>query len=121
MDRLIILDRDNWCEFLAAPYAVLMLGKSNCDACAEWTEQLQGFLETDQQWQHVAFGKLELDRPGLGSFKKANTWLSEVDDLPFTILYSAGDRKKDFVGSGIERLVNRMNRVFVPLTENGTT
>ena len=73
------------------------------------------------QWQHVAFGKLELDRPGLGSFKKANTWLSEVDDLPFTILYMAGDRKKNFVGSGIERLVNRMNRVFAPLTENGTT
>ena len=121
MDRLIILDRDNWREFLAAPSAVLMLGKSNCDACAEWTEQLRGFLETDQQWQHVAFGKLELVRPGLGSFKKANTWLSEVDDLPFTILYLGGDRKKDFVGSGIERLVNRMNRVFAPLTENGTT
>ena len=98
-----------------------MLGESNCDACAEWTEQLHGFLESDQQWQHVAFGKLELDRPGLGSFKKENTWLSEVDDPPFTILYSAGERKKDFVWSGIERLVNRMNRVFSPLTENDTT
>ena len=64
------------------------------------------------RWSSVRFGKIELDRGGLGAFKKENPWLAEIKDLPFTLVYVDGEKKKEFLGSGIERLVNRMRRVI---------
>ncbi|MBP88474.1 MAG: hypothetical protein CMJ64_17460 [Planctomycetaceae bacterium] len=58
MSRLKVIDRENWREFLAAPAAVLMLGKSDCEACGKWTEELTAFLDSDEAWTHVRFGKL---------------------------------------------------------------
>lgn len=112
MSRLELLDRDSWRDFLAAPTAVLMLGKTDCPACRAWTDELNAFLGDDERWTEVRFGKLELDRPGLGAFKKENPWLSGLDDLPYTIVYVAGEKKKEFLGGGIDRLVNRMQRVI---------
>jgi hypothetical protein len=112
MSRLEILDRDSWRDFLAAPTAVLMLGKTDCPACLAWTEELHVFLADDERWTATRFGKLELDRPGLGAFKKENPWLSALDDLPYTIVYVSGEKKKEFLGSGIDRLVNRLQRVL---------
>ena len=110
--RLEILDRETWREFLDSPAAVLMLGKSDCDSCAAWTQELETFLADDTEWSNVRFGKIELDRGGLGAFKKETPWLAEVKDLPFTLVYLNGEKKKEFLGSGIERLVNRMRRVI---------
>ena len=106
------LERETWREFLGAPAAVLMLGKTDCEACAAWTQELEGFLADDTEWTHVRFGKIELDRGGLGEFKKENSWLMDINDLPYTIIYVDGERKKEFLGSGIARLVNRMRRVI---------
>jgi hypothetical protein len=109
--RLELLDRETWQDFLSATTAVLILGKSDCKACAAWTLEVESFLREDTQWTNVRFGKIDLDRGGLGGFKKANTWLAEVTDLPFTIIYVDGERKKEFLGSGIQRLINRIQRV----------
>ena len=111
MSRLESLDRDNWREFLASPSAVLMLGKSDCEACQAWAGELSTFLEQDDQWTHVRFGKLELDRGGLAAFKKENTWIAGLTDLPYNVIYVDGEKKKEFLGSGVERLVNRLNRI----------
>ena len=110
--RLELLDRETWREFLDSAAAVLMLGKSDCDACATWTQEIEAFLADDTEWGKVRFGKLELDRGGLAAFKKENSWLAEINDLPYTLVYVNGERKKEFLGSGIERLVNRMRRVI---------
>lgn len=110
--RLEILDRDSWRDFLAAPTAVLTLGKTDCPACLAWSEELTDFLAGDERWTGVRFGKLELDRPGFGGFKKENPWLSDLDHLPYTIIYVAGEKKKEFLGSGVDRLVNRLQRVL---------
>jgi len=111
-NRLELLDRDTWEDFLSADAAVLILGKSDCAACAAWTSELQGFLADDQDWTNVRFGKIDLDVGGLAGFKKENAWLAEIKDLPFTLIYVDGERKKDFLGSGVSRLVNRMQRVI---------
>jgi hypothetical protein len=111
MSRLEALDGKSWEPFLAAPAAVLMLGKSDCAACAEWTAEIERFLETDTRWQHVRFGKLLLDKPGLVSFKRANPWIAELDVLPVNVLYVNGEEKKRFAGGGVERLVTRLERV----------
>jgi len=108
MSRLETLDRASWRDFLAAPVAVLMLGKTDCAACAAWTAELNDFLATDQEFGDVRFGKILLDQGGLADFKRENTWIAELDVLPFNVVYAGGERKKDFAGSGIERLVNRL-------------
>ena len=57
--RLEIIDGQNWESFVAAPVAVLMLGKSDCEACAAWTAELSDWLEGDEAFRDVRFGKLE--------------------------------------------------------------
>ena len=109
-DRLEKLDGKSWEAFVASPVAVLMLGKSDCAACSAWTAELESFLEADERWRHVRFGKLLLDTPGLVSFKRANPWIAELHDLPTNVLYVNGTEAKRFAGSGIDRLVTRLER-----------
>ena len=108
MSRLESVDNKNWREFVAAPRSVLMLGKSDCEACASWTEELTKFLDSDEEWKDVRFGKILLDKPGLIDFKRANPWIAELDVLPFNQIYVNGERSKSFAGGGIERLLNRL-------------
>ena len=108
MSRLESVDNQNWRAFVAAPRSVLMLGKSDCEACAAWTQELENFLETDEEWKDVRFGKILLDKPGLIDFKRANPWIAELDVLPFNQIYKGGERGKSFAGGGVERLVNRL-------------
>ena len=111
MSRLEVIGSDNWEEFVKAPMAVLMLGKTDCAACNEWTEELKTFLESDENFKDVRFGKMLLDQRGLAAFKKISPWLAEVDVLPFNVIYKEGEKKKEFAGKGTERLVNRLNNL----------
>ena len=111
MSGLKILDRDTWEATINAPVAMVMLGKTDCVACNEWTTELQAFLESDAEFTSVAFGKILLDKGGLGKFKKASPWLSEVHDLPTNVLYVNGEPVKRWVGNGVDRMSNRLRRV----------
>ncbi len=114
MSRLEALDARSWEAFLAAPVAVLMLGKSDCEACAAWSAELEELLDDGAEFPEVRFGKILLDRPGLASFKRANPGVAEVDVLPFNVIYVKGERVKTFAGSGAERLRKRLRRVLEP-------
>jgi len=105
------VDGSNWEAFLQAPVSVLMLGKSDCGACAAWTDELKGFLESDREFPHVRFGKMVLDHGGLIGFKRAHPWIAELDVLPFTQMFVAGERSKSFAGGGIERLLGRLRQI----------
>jgi len=111
MSRLESIDGSNWQGFTAAPRAVLMLSKTDCENCAAWTKELTDFLESDREYADVRFGKMVLNQPGLIEFKKANPWLADVDVLPFNVIYVDGERVKSFAGGGLERLTNRLARV----------
>ena len=114
MSVLEIIDAASWKEFIAAPAAVLVLGKSDCENCARWTAELSGFAESNQEFRQVRFGKMMLDQPGLIDFKRSNRWVADLDVLPFTVIYVDGQRTRSFAGSGVERLVNRLRRVLAP-------
>ena len=111
MGRLETVDGGNWRDFVASPLAVLVIGKSDCPACAAWSEELEGFLAADSEWMNVRFGKMLLDKGGLIEFKRANPWLADVEELPFNVLYTRGERAKEFPGGGIDRLVGRLRSV----------
>ena len=102
------VDGGNWRDFIAAPVAVLMLGKKDCEACKAFTTELETFLAQDTDWEHVRVGKMILDEGGLFEFKRASLWLADVDELPFVQIYVGGKRWKNFAGGGIDRLVSRL-------------
>jgi hypothetical protein len=108
MARLETVDAGNWREFVQAPRSVLVLGKSDCPACASWGDELERFLAADNDWRHVRFGKMLLDRGGLVEFKRANPWLADIEELPFTVIWQSGVQAKSFPGGGIDRLVSRL-------------
>ncbi len=108
MARIETIDGTNWREFVAAPRAVLILAKTTCQHCADWSTELGAFLEGDTRFADVRFGKMYLDRPGLIDFKRGNPWLAEVDDLPFNLLYEHGERRKSWPGGGVPRLIDRL-------------
>jgi hypothetical protein len=111
MTRLEAIDGTTWEAFLAAPWSVLMLGKSDCEHCAEYTEELHTFLAADRAYADIRFGKILLDRGGLVTFKRANPWLADIDVLPYTLIYRAGEKVAEFAGGGIGRLESRLERV----------
>jgi len=111
MQRLEAIDGTNWESFVGAPWAVLMLGKTDCDKCAAYTEELGGFLAVDAAYRGVRFGKMLLDKGGLASFKRANAWLAEIDVLPYTLIYRNGQKVAEFAGGGVGRLTARLERV----------
>jgi hypothetical protein len=113
-ERLEAVDGENWEEFVSAPFAVLMLGKTDCNACKDWTEELTGLLADASRWSGVRFGKMLIDTRGLIGFKKANPWLAEVTDLPFNVLFVDGERRKSWAGCGADRLAKRLERVLSP-------
>jgi hypothetical protein len=114
MSRLELLDGRTVQDFVVAPAAVLMLGKSDCEACARWTEELEAFLEQSQDWPDVRFGKLLLDQGGLIAFKRANPWLAELDALPMNVIYQGGERRSTYPGAGASRLENRLRQILRP-------
>ena len=106
--RLESIDGGNWREFVAAPVAVLAIGKSDCAACQTWSAELEDMLADPAAWPGVRFGKMVLDRGGLIDFKRASPWLADVDTLPFTQIYVGGERWKAFPGGGRDRLESRL-------------
>ena len=112
--RLETLAGDAWRGLVAAPVAVLTIGKRDCEACARWSEELERFLATDREWTETRFGKIVLDAGGLADFKRANPWLAAVDDLPFTRIYVGGEAVRSFAGGGLERLLGRLRTVAAP-------
>jgi len=111
MSTLEQIDGRNWEEFLQAPVAVLMIGKSDCPACGAWTDELVTFLEVDREFPQVRFGKIVLDKGGLIGFKRAHPWIAELDVLPFNQIFVAGERSKSFAGGGIDRLLGRLRQL----------
>ncbi len=106
------IGRDNWEALAAEPVAFLMLGKGDCEKCATWTDALNVYLGGDEaaEFAGVRFGKMLIETPGLGAFKKANPWLAKVEGLPYNLIYVNGEIKKEWSGDGLERLQNRLRR-----------
>ena len=112
MAEIESIDKSNWKEFVESDAAVLMLARTDCDNCDAWTEELGAFLEEDETFSEVRFGKMFIDKPGLAEFKKANPWLKDVRNLPYNIIWIDGEAAKKFAGSGVNRLTNRLERLL---------
>ncbi len=109
--ELEMLDGESWREFVNSEAAFVMLGKSDCEPCKAWTAELSAFLGGAAGGAHpgVRFGKLLLDSRGLTEFKRENqTWLKDLEALPFNLIYVGGELRKSWPGGGLDRLENRL-------------
>ncbi len=110
--RLENIGNDNWEAFFAAPFSVLMLATTTCPICKKWTKELTEWLDTDEQWSHVRFGRLNLNGDNVAEFKKANrSWLSDVPGVPYSLFFIEGEQRANLPGRGVKRLVRRLERV----------
>ena len=112
MTEIESLDHTTWEEFLQLPVAVLILGKNGCQACTDWTVQLNNWFASDTAPANVRFGKILLDAPGMSRFKLAQPWVSFVDILPFNAIFSQGERITEWSGGTLTGLQNRLKRLL---------
>jgi hypothetical protein len=59
------------------------------------------------QLDDLVVGKIVLTQPGCRGFKRANPWLTQLDFLPYTILYASGEKVDEFAGSKGTYLLER--------------
>lgn len=94
-------------ELLAAPRAVLVIGKSDCGHCIAYEKEILE-LQAEGALDDVAIGKLLLDAPGSPRFKKENPWLGSLKALPHTLVFVAGEHVENFAASKGAYLVERL-------------
>ena len=106
MSEISIITNNNWTDFLQSEISVLILERDSCTNCKEWSKE----IHSSNFPKMIKFGKLNLDKPGLGRIKIAHPWIAEVDFLPYNAIFVNGEMKKHWAGGGINRLQNRLDQ-----------
>lgn len=109
---------ENVAEILEADRAALVLAKSGCGHCAAYERELVG-RRRPRDLEDLVVGKLVLDAPGSGRFKRDNPWLQGVETLPYTVLYRQGRPVDGFAASRASYAWERARSVFGPRPNRG--
>jgi alkyl hydroperoxide reductase subunit AhpC len=96
---------------LGAEQGVLILARSDCAHCAAYQAEIQTLVERGGLAGHT-IGKLVVNERGATGYKRANRWLAEVNDLPYTVLYRHGQIVEGFPGSRAAYLEERVRVAF---------
>jgi hypothetical protein len=91
---------------VGARHGALVLAKDHCENCAAYEAEIRG-LQERRLLGDLVVGKIVLTQPGCRRFKRANPWLSEVDFLPYTVLYASGEKVDEFAASRGTYLLDR--------------
>lgn len=96
-----------------AEQGVLILTRTDCANCAGYQREIVK-LGDEGKLDGMVLGKIELDLPGAGRFKRDNPWLREIEYLPYTLLYDHGTITDRFAASKGSYLVERIRAAFEP-------
>jgi hypothetical protein len=107
---VLYIDDDTVEHVVGARHGALVLAKDGCDNCAVYEEEIRRLHEQGLLGDLVV-GKIVLTRPGCRRFKRANPWLSEIDFLPYTLLYTGGEKVDEFAASKATYLLERATDV----------
>ena len=106
-----IIDR-NLEEVVEAERAVLILTKDGCGSCAAYQADIETRLERGEMGE-IVVGKMALNQRGATrEFKRDNSWLAAIKFLPYTLLYSKGQRVDGFAASKGSYLLERIETAF---------
>ncbi len=99
-------------EVVEAERAILVLTKSDCGHCVAYQAEIEALLERGDMGGTV-IGKMPLNQRGvIRDFKRNNPWLADLRVLPYTLLYSKGQRVDGFAASKGSYLLERIEDTF---------
>ena len=103
---------ENLQEVVEAEQAILVLTKSDCGHCIAYQAEIEALLERGDMGGTV-IGKMPLNQRGvIRNFKRNNPWLADLRVLPYTLLYSKGQRVDGFAASKGSYLLERIEDAF---------
>ncbi len=106
------LDESTWEAFLNAPISVLMLSKNDCHSCLQLSKELTDWETIEPVHANIRFGKIMLDRSGMGRFKIAQPWVSNIDIMPFLAIFVNGERVMEWGGRNRSYLQNQILQIL---------
>ena len=106
------LDESTWQAFLNAPISVLMLSKNDCPSCLQLSKELTDWEYIEAVHANIRFGKIMLDRSGMGRFKIAQPWVSNIDIMPFLAIFVDGERVMEWGGRTRSYLQNQLEVIL---------
>lgn len=96
--QILAVNDQNLAEFVRSMFGVLILSKTDCGACIGYEQNLNELISVGKL-RGVVIGKMNLDIPGSGRFKRDNPWIAKLDVLPHTLLFRAGIKVAQFATS----------------------
>lgn len=112
MTTYVRVTDDTFEELLAAEYAALIIGKSDCRYCRRYNAGIADLVE-DPQYTDIVFGKLILDKLGSRQIKRENPWIASLEQLLYTVLYRRGEPVDKFTASKVSYLEERLQETFL--------
>lgn len=103
---------DTFENLLAAERAVLVIGKSDCGYCYQYEKDIAELVDTPA-YAGIVFGKLVLDERGSTQIKRANPWIADLEELPYTVLYRDGNPVSAFAASKASYLKEQLQETFL--------
>ena len=92
---------DNWKDIISLPLSVVIFTKDDCQDCKKWIDK----LHDSEDFEEVNFAIMNLSDKGLGKIKIENPWISQIDILPFNVLFINGELRENWSGANEDRLI----------------
>ncbi len=98
MNSIQHIDDSNFEAFMEHDRVALLLTRSTCGNCVNYTQEIQELIEKGRL-EDLHIGKVILDQAGSVKLKKANPWIKDLDFVPYTVLYDKGQKVEEFAAS----------------------
>ena len=102
---ITMLGDSNWDSFVNKKITLVIFEKSDCEQC----EKLSNEIINDAGDYNFDICKLRLDTPGSSQIKLSNPWISNIDILPFCVVFKEGQMTDSWAGSDFARIILRVN------------
>ena len=100
---IVSVNDSNWTEFCNVDTALLIFEKSDCEKCLELSKAIHIHDEFNFQ-----ISKLRLDEKGSSNIKQQNSWISNIDILPYCALFRYGQLVDSWASSDIKSIIDRV-------------
>lgn len=105
--QILAVNDQNLAEVVRSMVGVLILSKTDCGACIGYERDLNELISVGKL-RGIVIGKMNLDIPGSGRFKRDNPWIAKLEVLPHTLLFRAGSKVAQFATSKGSHLLEQL-------------
>ena len=109
MSRLHRIDSSNWKDYFYLNKVYVMFSKSSCEQC----EHLELKINSSENRHSLELCKVVLSDSGLAELKMEQKWISNIDILPFNVIFSGGKMLESWSGNNFERLNSKLEKYLI--------